>query len=91
MTTAEQINNAIAWYRRYGTATPAEPFQLSPAVTITDPALWLTTLEFSIGQWERGEIGVALARAYVLRPLQMLRDWLKAQALEAPVITKETA
>lgn len=77
MTPTEQIDNAVTWLRCHREVIPTTPFQLTRTTTITDPALWLTTLETTAGQWERGEIGLRLAICYVLRPVQQLRDWLK--------------
>lgn len=68
---ADQVNQAIAWYRlqkstiaqRCPIATPGRVF----------PLTWLDVLEKHIALWESDSLGLHLAIAYIYWPLKTVR------------------
>ncbi len=68
---AEQVNRAIAWYRR-------EKLTIARRCPIATPGRifsvdWLAVLEKHIALYESGVLGLHLAFAYIYWPLKTIR------------------
>lgn len=81
MSPLQRIQNAALWYAQNRDRFPAQPFQLSQEITVTNPAKFYASLDRAIAEWD----GTAsrLAVCYILLPIKKLRRYLEVSHADA--------